>query len=100
MATAGSVESLRSARDYASLPMRRTVVAALLVAGGYYAGAKLGFALTFQSQAVSTLWPPNSVLMAALLLTPVRAWWLILLAALPVHWAAQLQNHVPPLMIL
>jgi PAS domain S-box-containing protein len=34
------------------------------------------------------------------LLTPPRKWWLVLLAALPAHLAAQLQSHVPPLMIL
>jgi PAS domain S-box-containing protein len=33
-------------------------------------------------------------------LTPARIWWLVLLAAFPAHWAAQLQSHVPPLMIL
>src|SRR5439155_5877690 len=49
---------------------------------------------------VSVLWPPNSILIAALLLTPPRIWWFVLLAAFPPHWAAQLQSHVPPLMIL
>ncbi|MGB9476726.1 MAG: PAS domain-containing protein, partial [Candidatus Udaeobacter sp.] len=29
-----------------------------------------------------------------------RIWWFILLAALPAHCAAQIQSHVPPLMIL
>jgi integral membrane sensor domain MASE1 len=41
---------------------------------------KIGFALTFQPHPVSVLWPPNSVLVAALLLTPPRSWWLVLLA--------------------
>ncbi|MFL6505580.1 MAG: MASE1 domain-containing protein, partial [Candidatus Udaeobacter sp.] len=56
-------------------------------------------ALTFQPHPVSVLWPPNSVLVAALLLTPPRNWWVVLLAALPAHLAAQLQSHVPPVMI-
>lgn len=77
-----------------------TVMTGLLVFIGYYLGAKLGFALTFQPHPVSVLWPPNSILVAALLLTPPRIWWFILLAAFPAHWAAQLQSHVPPLMIL
>ena len=72
----------------------------LWVFAGYYLGCKIGFALTFQPHPVSVLWPPNSVLVAALLLTPPRSWWLVLLAALPAHLAAQLQSHVPPLMIL
>ena len=72
----------------------------LWVFAGYYLGCKIGFALTFQPHPVSVLWPPNSVLVAALLLTPPRSWWVVLLAALPAHLAAQLQSHVPPLMIL
>jgi len=73
---------------------------ALSVALAYYLGAKIGFALTFQPHPVSVLWPPNSILLAALLLTPVRIWWVILLAAFPAHLAAQLQSDVPPTMIL
>lgn len=72
----------------------------LTVALAYYLGAKIGFALTFQPHPVSVLWPPNSILLAALLLTPVRTWWVILLAAFPAHLAAQLQSNVPPTMIL
>ena len=67
---------------------------------GYYLGARIGFALTFQPHPVSVLWPPNSILVAALLLTPPRIWWFVLLAAFPAHCAAQLQSHVPRLMIL
>jgi hypothetical protein len=46
------------------------VTAAFLVSVAYYLGAKLGFALTLRPQPVSVLWPPNSILLAALLLTP------------------------------
>jgi len=73
---------------------------ALVVALAYYLGAKIGFALTLQPHPISVLWPPNSILLAALLLTPVRFWWLILLAAFPAHLAAQVQSNVPPAMIL
>src|SRR4026209_2169964 len=78
---------------------RRLLATALWVFAGYYLGCKIGFALTFKPHPVSVLWPPNSVLVAALLLTPPRTWWVVLLAALPAHLAAQLQSHVPPLMI-
>jgi len=78
----------------------RTVVAGVLVSVGYYLGAKLGFALTFEPDPISVLWPPNSILVAGLLLTAPRIWWFLLLAAFPAHWAAQLQSHVPPSMIL
>src|SRR6201993_4744302 len=78
----------------------RLLIIGLWVFAGYYLGCKIGFALTFKPHPVSVLWPPNSVLVAALLLTPPRSWWLVLLAALPAHLAAQLQSHVPPLMSL
>ena len=45
----------------------RAALAGLLVALGYYLGTKIGFVLTFQPHPVSTLWPPNSILLAALL---------------------------------
>src|SRR5262245_48079964 len=78
---------------------RRLLIIGLWVFAGYYLGCKVGFALTFKPHPVSVLWPPNSVLVAWLLLTPLRSWWFVLLAAFPAHLAAQLQSHVPPLMI-
>ena len=78
----------------------RRVLAALLISAGYYVGAKIGFALTFQPHPVSTLWPPNSILFAALLLTPMRSWWFLLLAAFPAHLLVQLNADIPKAMIL
>src|SRR5438067_4263421 len=72
----------------------------LLVFVGYYLGAKIGFALTFQPHPVSVLWPPNSILLAALLLTPTRSWPIVLLAAFPAHCLVQFQTHVPAGMML
>src|SRR6266513_2922876 len=92
--------SLRSRSEQGPLDYYRPYFAALLVFAAYYLGAKIGFALTFRPHPVSVLWPPNSILLAALVLTPVRVWWLILLAAFPAHLAAQLQSNVPPAMIL
>src|SRR5215471_16010615 len=88
-------ENIRSA-----LFDRHLLITGLWVFAGYYLGCKVGFSLTFKPHPVSVLWPPNSVLVAALLLTPPRNWWVVLLAALPAHLAAQLQSQVPPLMIL
>jgi len=75
------------------------VAIALFVFASYFLGAKIGFALTFQPHPVSVLWPPNSILLAALLLTPARIWWVVLLAAFPAHLAVQLDSGVPPTMI-
>jgi hypothetical protein len=74
--------------------------AAVLVFAGCYLGSVLGFALTFQKNPVSVLWPPNSILLAALLLAPVRTWYFLLLAALPAHWFSQTQSQVPPAIML
>ena len=85
-------------RRYA--PAIRRACAALIVAVAYYAGAQIGFALTFQPHPVSTLWPPNSILFAALILSPVRQWWLLLLAAFPAHILVELNANIPVAMIL
>ena len=73
---------------------------ALFVALGYYLAARLGLALTLQPHPISTLWPPNALLMAALLLAPPRSWWVLLAAALPAHLLAELQGGVPLAMVL
>jgi len=67
----------------------------LVVALAYYGGVRLGMAFTFSSEPVSTLWPPNAILSAALLFTPVRAWWAVLLMVFPAHLAAEIGQGVP-----
>src|SRR5881394_2947347 len=101
MAVSGfAPNAMRTAENWRVGFNSHTVFAAVLVFAAYYLGAKIGFALTFRPHPISVLWPPNSILLAALLLTPVRVWWVILLAAFPAHLAAQLQSNVPPTMIL
>jgi PAS domain S-box-containing protein len=77
-----------------------TLLRGLLVFGGYYFGAQLGLALTFQPHPVSVMWPPNSILLATLLLSPYRQWWFLLLCAFPAHLITELQGGVPLGMIL
>src|SRR5207249_7127694 len=90
----------RIAKSRFSLPYTHTVLIAFWAGAAYYLGAIIGFALTFPTHAVSTLWPPNAILLACLLLTPTRKWWLVLLGVFPAHVAVQLQSGVPTLMIL
>jgi PAS domain S-box-containing protein len=78
----------------------RALRAGMLVAFAYYLGAKVGFAFTFEPHPISTLWLPNSLLLAALLLSPTASWWVLLAAALPAHLAAELQSGVPLTMVL
>jgi C4-dicarboxylate-specific signal transduction histidine kinase/integral membrane sensor domain MASE1 len=60
-----------------------------LVAVAYYAGANLGLVLRLPPATPSVLWPPNTILTAALLMSPPRHWWRYLLAALPAHLLAE-----------
>jgi two-component system sensor kinase FixL len=73
----------------------RLAIAVVLTALGYWLGAKLGVALTPLPQPVASLWPPNAVLLAALLIVPQRYWSVILLGVLPVHLAVELGGGVP-----
>jgi two-component system sensor kinase FixL len=78
----------------------RLALTCMLVCVGYYVGAKLGLALTFQPHPVSVLWPPNAILFAALLLVHPGRWVAVLAAALPAHLLAELQGGIPLLMVL
>src|SRR5215813_12895589 len=98
--TADVQSAPRNANTLSAIFDRHLLATALWVFAGYYLGCKIGFALTFKPHPVSVLWPPNAIVVAALLLTPVRLWWFVLLAAFPAHLAAQLQSDVPPLMIV
>src|ERR1044072_3617366 len=86
-----------ASRDNAEL--RHTLAVALLVGVGYYLTAKIGFAFSLQPGSVSTLWMPNSILLAGLLLVPKRNWWMILVVACPAHFGSELQSGVPAAMI-
>jgi len=60
-------------------------LAVLATAAGYYLGAWLASALRYPSSVHSVLWPPNAIVLAALLLLPPRLWWVALTAVLPAH---------------
>jgi PAS domain S-box-containing protein len=75
----------------------RTLMLALVVGCAYCAGTRLGLLLTPPDRPISTLWPPNALLFAALLLTPVRTWPMLLAVVLPAHLFVQLRSGIPPL---
>jgi len=74
----------------AALPVRRhpavrALIATLLVCGGYYAGGSIGMGLRLVPGGPSEIWLPQGILLAALLVTPFRRWWLYTVALLPTH---------------
>ena len=73
----------------------RSAAIGLLVALGYYAGSQIGFLLTPSGTPIAAFWPPNAILLAALLLTPRRIWWVLVLAVFPAHLLIQLSIGVP-----
>jgi signal transduction histidine kinase/integral membrane sensor domain MASE1 len=78
----------------------RTTALAGVVAVAYAIGAWIGFMLRFPPATPSVLWPPNSILTAALLLTPPRRWWIYLLAAFPAHFLLELRGGFPWSLVL
>jgi PAS domain S-box-containing protein len=70
------------------------------MAAVYYAGARIGMALTFEPSPLAVMWPPNALLLAGLLLAPTRWWGLLIVAAFPAHLLAELQSGVPVAMVL
>lgn len=93
-AVLGQVAGTR-ARTRSDPALRRAVLVAFLASAGYFFTAKIGFAFALQPGPVSTLWMPNSILLAALLLVPKRSWWMVLLVAFPAHFASEVQSGVP-----
>ncbi len=75
--------------------LRRRITLAVLAAVAYYLTAMLGFIFALQPGPVSTLWMPNSILLATLLLVPKRSWWIVIVAAFPAHVASELQGGIP-----
>jgi PAS domain S-box-containing protein len=66
----------------------------------YYIGALVGFALKFPAHSPSAVWPPNSILLASLLLVPTRQWWVVFLGAFPAHVFVQLTSGIPLVMTI
>ncbi|MBY0280483.1 MASE1 domain-containing protein, partial [Candidatus Binatia bacterium] len=72
------------ARSTSSRRLRRPAGAALVVGGAYLAAAFAGHALSSEGT-FANFWPPNGVLLAALLIAPRRLWPYVLLATCPAN---------------
>lgn len=74
----------------------------LIAALVYYLGAQAAFVVgTLSDKIFAPFWPPNIVLLCALLLSPYRRWWLIILAVFPAHVIAEIGvgMHTPQLLV-
>jgi signal transduction histidine kinase len=74
---------------------RSPAVGALATAVAYWIGTQVGLLLTPAGLAVSLMWPPNAILLAALLLAPVSYWPWYVTAILPVHLMTQVLHGIP-----
>jgi signal transduction histidine kinase len=90
----------RTRSVYLDLSFRNALTISILVSVAYYVTAKIGFWFSLQPGSVSTLWMPNSILFAGLLLTLKRWWWLVIAISLPAHIAAELESGVPATMVV
>src|SRR5262245_19052622 len=75
--------------------VRNPYLAAIVTAGGYWVGTQVGLLLTPTGLAVSVMWPPNAMLLAALVISPRARWPLYVLAIAPIHFATQLLHGIP-----
>ncbi len=58
----------------------------ILTAAGYYALAIVGTVLSVPPSGFAIVWPATAFLVSILLLSPMRHWWLHLLAVIPAHF--------------
>jgi PAS domain S-box-containing protein len=78
---------------------RTLLVTALIVGVAYYVGVWIGFTTAFPGPDTARrhiFWPPNVILLAALLVTPVRWWWPCSLTAFAAHLLAHAQLGLAP----
>ena len=69
---------------------KRPILSAVVVAIAYLLGCEIAFLIgTLSDKIFAPFWPPNIVLLCALVFTPTRNWWIYILAAFPAHVIAE-----------
>src|ERR1700739_4422231 len=86
--------ALDSAKSFLTGSTAQLAVGLLVVAVGYFVVAKTSLDLRLGGSTKAALWPSNAILVAALLLTPVRRWWMYLLAVVPAHIVVHWTYHI------
>jgi two-component system, LuxR family, sensor kinase FixL len=70
-------------------------LAAAALSAGYFLGSLVGLSWQFPGTQISVIWPPNAILLAALLVSPRRLWAWLVLGVVPAHFLAQLLMGLP-----
>jgi len=82
---AAAIPAAPANRSQPSVSPPAAAFAVLAAAAGYYIGSWLALALRYPSSVHSVFWPPNAIVLAALLLLPARLWLPVLVAVFPAH---------------
>ncbi len=102
----GSREIIRDGRrvlqrGVESIVQRRSVRDAAGFSGfvvAYYFAYRYG--MSFSQAAASPFWFPDSVLLCALLMSPPRRWWILILATLPIRLFSEVAAGIPAWFLL
>ena len=73
-----------------TLLLAKSISLALL----YYVLVVVSMKFRLSTSTLALLWPPNALLVAALVLSPKRRWWIYLLAVVPAHIAGMAPYHL------
>lgn len=73
--------------------MARELATFCVYLASYYVAYRFG--MSFSQATASPFWFPDSVLLCALLLTPIRLWWLIVLGTLPIRLVPPAEVQLP-----
>ena len=91
--------AMAGTRGWSMRPGLRLGLIMSAVCVAYYVGSLVGLALRIPPAATSVLWPPNTILTFALLITPPGRWLWCLAAALSAHLFVQGGVGWPPPMV-
>jgi signal transduction histidine kinase len=82
---------VRKSASYSLLALFASCISLSLL---YYVLVVVSMKFRFSTSGLSLLWPSNALLVATLVLTPKRRWWVYLLSVIPPHMAAMGPYHL------
>lgn len=85
--------SARAGVSAAGLRKLHTPLLLLGFALAYFLAARIGIATSMPPEGIVILWPPNAIVLAALLAVPRNRWWLLFLATVSTEIAADVPDY-------